>query len=36
VFHDRMLLVVRALSRADFDTWLAGHGSASPAASGAP
>ena len=36
VFHDRMLLIVRALSRADFDTWLAGHGSASPAASGAP
>ena len=35
VFHDRMLLVVHAMSRADFDAWLAGH---TPAASpsGAP
>jgi cytochrome c oxidase subunit 2 len=25
VFHDRMLLVVRALPRAEFDAWLASH-----------
>jgi cytochrome c oxidase subunit 2 len=32
VFHDRMLLTVRAVTRADFDAWLA----TQPAASGSP
>jgi len=38
VFHDRMLLSVRAVSRADFDAWLAGAAtpSTAPAGSSAP
>jgi cytochrome c oxidase subunit 2 len=32
VFHDRMLLTVRAVSRPDFDAWLAARQSAPPSA----
>jgi cytochrome c oxidase subunit 2 len=31
IYHDRMLLVVRAVTRPEFDAWIASHGTPSPA-----
>jgi cytochrome c oxidase subunit 2 len=36
VYHDRMLLTVRAVTRAEFDAWLAAHANASPASPASP